>query len=159
MSPKQKSWRSKAPGLNEQFKVIKLDTFHYTVRVIVTDSIEGSHKYREHIFEPIDLSNAEACHAPTSDAISYIILPYDCEAWALAHEVSHAVWSIFECIGAKPENEIQAYLTGHLVHQATLFMMKAAKIRTKHEPEPSKPTTLPEPSKPTTLPDPVDAAN
>jgi hypothetical protein len=128
---KKATWNIPRKGLNEKFLSIPIDLFNYEARVILTDSITESYKERRDIFGNKSIGNPRGLCCAMYGGVAYLLLEYAGDAGTVAHETSHLVWDIMDHIGAKHENEVNAYCTGFLIRKITPFIYNEGLKREK----------------------------
>jgi hypothetical protein len=113
-------------SLKERTKIVKLVTYGYTVKVIVSSDIERSARKRGYLF----LEGSYAQHSYTEGKPeSVLFLPAVLDISLVAHESFHAVWRVMKFIGAKHEQEVMAYLLGHVVDEVYGLYTKKKKVK------------------------------
>lgn len=118
-------------------KVIKLPVFsNYKIHIVFTDDIRASSKARYPHSDGFD-ERADAGHQFSNSGDSHLYYTTANSFGVLAHEVVHAIFSIFDWIGArKRDEEVEAYHLGYICDAVVDFRdqvldSKAVKSQTK----------------------------
>lgn len=65
-----------------------------------------------------DLINADAFYMDFGNGEIHLFFRYEAHSWTVAHEVSHAVDSVFDHVGVKnPDTETRAYMISHIIQK------------------------------------------
>jgi hypothetical protein len=110
----------------EYKKIITLGPFPYEIYVILTEDINNSRSGRSHFLGDWDSTeDTIGIHSGMEEAArSYIFLGYEPDISSVVHEAYHAVWRVMEYLGAHHENEVMAYILGHIVREIVKHVEK-----------------------------------
>ena len=117
--------------LVERRKKWNFTPFPYDLTVVISNDITASrNKYFPHHPYAHDKYTSALTNAAEDLPNAIIFLDNSSNIKYIAHEVSHVVWYFMKFIGAKPENEFQAYYIGWLTYEVAKFALdKKKKVR------------------------------
>lgn len=108
---------------------IEFPIFNYHFWVCLTDDIEASRKAQSHwlgavegYFNPL-IDGLHSYNEMEGGTAAIFIKPYS-SLGVIAHEVFHALWRMFEYVGANIENETFAYHLSYSLDLITKFVVK-----------------------------------
>lgn len=97
--------------MGEHIFELNFPVFGYTVEICVTENIKESRISRNYWLGPptVDLEGVEGLHSYAESSKSIIFITPKSSVGCIAHEYFHALWRMFEYVGAQHDNETFAY--------------------------------------------------
>lgn len=109
----------------EHKKKLTIHPFPYIVYIVVSNDImESRDRYKKQLgeYNGVPADGMHVCFE--NRPIAYLFLKYDTTIDTVVHEVFHAIWGIFNYIGARPEEEVMAYHLGAVTEAVVTFLAK-----------------------------------
>lgn len=110
--------------MKEKEFCVKFPIFNYLVFVIYSNDVKKSRISRNErlgVDDPPLNEHVRALHSYDHlHPNGFIFVNYNVSPGVLAHECFHALWRMFEWIGAKHDNETFAYHLGYLIDYVTI---------------------------------------
>lgn len=97
--------------------LIKIPIYKYNIYVVYSpDILKSRARYNVQIGGPYKGGLVDGLHSYNEDSPdSYIFISPSSSIGTIAHECSHAIWQMFNFIGAEMDNENFAYHLGYIL--------------------------------------------
>lgn len=105
---------------------LDFEVFGYRIYIIYTKDIKESRSFINHKLGPCDIEkDLVGLHSyDNAVPVGYIFFAPESSIGTIVHEVSHALWQMFNYYGMDFENEILAYHFGYSVDRILEFKNK-----------------------------------